>query len=191
MDLSRNQQEETNLSIPRIPTLSPAEALAKEGNSIAIPTVDPSITANWKTYTNNEQGYSIKYPPEWFIGKDSLFDGNVIGAIRTSPVEEKETSALRIEIHTGNFSYERYAYTYHLFPKASPNTLDEININGAVWEKYSNSDDLSANNNLYVLGTTHNNKKYFLIKRVSPESKNAKKESMLIEQILSTFKFTQ
>lgn len=50
MDLSKRQQEKSTLAIPRIPTLSPAEALAKEGNSIAIPTVDPSITANWKTY---------------------------------------------------------------------------------------------------------------------------------------------
>jgi hypothetical protein len=62
MDLSKRQQEKSSLVIPRTPILSPAEALAKEGNSIANPTVDPSITANWKTYRNDEFGFELKYP---------------------------------------------------------------------------------------------------------------------------------
>ena len=31
--------------------------------AVATPTLDP--TANWKTYTNEKYGYSIKYPAEW------------------------------------------------------------------------------------------------------------------------------
>lgn len=118
-------------------------------------------TTNWKTYVNKEQGYSIKYPQKWFILKDSLFDGNIIGSISTASVEDSSTSVLRIEIHTGNLSYERYAYFYHLYPKALSIDLGKVNINGSVWEKLSNSNDLSSNNSLYVLGTTNNNKKYF------------------------------
>jgi hypothetical protein len=30
--------------------------------SITLPTVDPSVTANWKTYANTNCGYSFKYP---------------------------------------------------------------------------------------------------------------------------------
>jgi hypothetical protein len=44
MDLTKSQQEESSLVIPRAPT-----------------PVDE--TANWKTYTNNKFGYSFKYPP--------------------------------------------------------------------------------------------------------------------------------
>jgi len=40
-----------------IPTPLPAEVTMEEG--------DP--TADWETYTNTEDGYSIKYPPDWFI----------------------------------------------------------------------------------------------------------------------------
>ena len=39
------------------PTPLPAEVSTEEG--------DP--TADWQIYTNEEYGYSIKYPPDWFI----------------------------------------------------------------------------------------------------------------------------
>src|SRR3990172_10103145 len=68
-------------------------------------------TSNWKTYRNEKEGYSIKYPPKWIFVKDSLFDGNVIGSIK-SPQESNNVSQLKIEIHSGNLSYERYAYFY-------------------------------------------------------------------------------
>lgn len=66
MDLSKRQQEESNLAIPRAPTPTP----------IAIPTVDPSITANWKTYNDNKDGFSVKYDSSsinaFQINKDDL-----------------------------------------------------------------------------------------------------------------------
>ena len=55
MDLTKRQQETGSLAIPRAPTPTP----------IAIPTIDPSITANWKTYTDQKYNYSIKYPHDW------------------------------------------------------------------------------------------------------------------------------
>jgi len=73
MDLSKRQQEKSTLAIPRIPTLSPAEALAKEGNSIAIPTVDPSITANWKTYIRPDMKIKFKYPINVIIDRDESY----------------------------------------------------------------------------------------------------------------------
>ena len=57
MDLTKRQEMESNLSITRVPTPTP----------IAIPTVDPSVTVNWKTYTNSEFGFSIEYPRNWIL----------------------------------------------------------------------------------------------------------------------------
>lgn len=30
-----------------------------------VPTATPDVTANWKTYTNLQEGFSFKYPPAW------------------------------------------------------------------------------------------------------------------------------
>jgi len=57
MDLAKHQQMEANLLIPRAPTPTP----------IPIPTVDPSITASWKTYRSTTYGFEFKYPPTWFL----------------------------------------------------------------------------------------------------------------------------
>lgn len=50
-------------SIPQpIPTPSPSVTSVQEG--------DP--TANWKTYTNNNLGFTLKYPSEWLQPKETL-----------------------------------------------------------------------------------------------------------------------
>lgn len=143
-------------------------------------------TANWKTYTNSTYGYSFKYPSGWIIVRDTLFDGNIISSVK-SPLESSNSSQLRIEIHSGDLSYERYAYFYHLHSKGLPKNLGQVSINGWIWDKFSNNEDLSSDNNLYVLGTTKNNKKYFLIKQIDLRSKNAKEDSKVIEQMIQTF----
>jgi len=36
------------------------------------PTPTPDETANWKTYTNEKYGFTLKYPPEWSIDDKKL-----------------------------------------------------------------------------------------------------------------------
>jgi len=52
--------------------------------STPTPTVIPDPTVNWKTYTNDKAGYEIRYPMNWFITDDSI--SNV-----KSPFPEKGT----------------------------------------------------------------------------------------------------
>jgi hypothetical protein len=49
-------------SIPTTPTLHPIREVIEVSPMVA-PTTDPSLTANWKVYTNEEIGVSFKYPP--------------------------------------------------------------------------------------------------------------------------------
>src|SRR3990167_1335774 len=60
---TKNQQEESNLVIE----LKPTPTL------IAIPTLDPSITANWKTHKDDPYKFEIKFPETWFKSTTSLY----------------------------------------------------------------------------------------------------------------------
>ncbi|MBI2028117.1 MAG: hypothetical protein HYT07_00775 [Candidatus Levybacteria bacterium] len=69
---SEKMQEESNLLIERTPTPTP----------LAIPTVDPSVTANWKTYSGKY--FSFKYPSTW-IEQAGPKDGEEDIGFRISP----------------------------------------------------------------------------------------------------------
>lgn len=64
--LAQEFEEERSLLITPIPTLSPAEEQALEGDE----------TASWKTYTNLIQHWSIKYPPNWI--SQEIIDKSII-----------------------------------------------------------------------------------------------------------------
>lgn len=49
-------------------TISPTTTSA----SLAIPTVDPSIAANWKTYTSKVYKFEFKYPPTYVFESENL-----------------------------------------------------------------------------------------------------------------------
>ena len=55
IDLLKQQNNSVQATIIKPTTPTP----------IAIPTVDSSITANWKTYTHSFLKFQIKYPPNW------------------------------------------------------------------------------------------------------------------------------
>lgn len=54
---------QSSLTPTSIPTLPP----------LVIPTNDPSITSNWKTYTDNKYGFSIKYPKNLVLEDRNIY----------------------------------------------------------------------------------------------------------------------
>lgn len=109
LDLAKRQEMNADFSIPRAPTPTP----------LAIPTVDPSVTANWKTYKNTKHKFSIKYPERWHLLPDSTY----LGTTFLSPTEiklvqnseppvtpirifEAESSDMQIIINSLNKAYE-------------------------------------------------------------------------------------
>ncbi|MEK7517145.1 MAG: hypothetical protein AAB583_01235 [Patescibacteria group bacterium] len=53
---------------------TPIPSPVPTSSSIVLPTIDPSITANWKTYIDTTFPFSIKYPSTWSlkVTKDAL-----------------------------------------------------------------------------------------------------------------------
>lgn len=104
LNLARPQEIESNFSISRVPTSTP----------IAIPTVDPSITANWKTYITSS--YLLKYPQDWITqdthgegcgGGPFLYNTNLdINFSVCGPYDDKNylTGIVKPLEHFGNFS---------------------------------------------------------------------------------------
>lgn len=54
-------------------------------NNYTSPTQTTDETANWKTYVDNIVGFSIKYPSDWNIVKDSQYEPNEDSYFLTSP----------------------------------------------------------------------------------------------------------
>lgn len=55
----------------------------------AVVTPTPDATANWKTYTNTEYGYSIKYPTDWVV-LEGTTDGEDYARFFKGPYSEGE-----------------------------------------------------------------------------------------------------
>ncbi len=133
---------------------------------LALPTVDPSITANWKTYRNEKNFYELKYPYSFNFMEHSNYtvftDGNT-------------------ELHITNY----YSGTGQPFL-----STEQIRIGGENAKKYNHilgkyPDQVG----FIIIQLSHNNKDL----TISAQSLNKKPLSEdqleVVDQILSTFKF--
>ena len=73
--------------------------------TITTPTATPNSTtsdfANWKTYTNNEIGYSVKYPSAWYT------NGNDIYTLKTTGVghEGMDNGQFKFEVNKNEYLF--------------------------------------------------------------------------------------
>jgi hypothetical protein len=162
-------------------------------------TADP--TTNWKTYTNSKYNYSLKYPDSWSITE--IFAGSEIGkpassmstSIAISPSDKLSVPRFQLEIDdpSANLSISQ---TYDLwFKNLKENqyyvidkqlTLNINNIQMDSLEGFSTDQSgIKVLNKAYFFNSSAN--KYFdILTTVDSNSTN----SAIIDQILSTFKFT-
>lgn len=143
------------------PNASPTTQLPPDVQNQQADTVDE--TANWKTYTNLELGYSIQYPSNW---------------------ESKEYKKPNhsFEVSKGEDFVGVYV-NYEEVPCGGGETRSEtIKISGQNGKKISCLKNGKVEN-ISLFFPNVNNNSYFVVGDIHQESN-------LVQQILSTFKFT-
>jgi len=151
------------------PTSSPAPTITDE-------------TANWKTYTDNERGFLLKYPPDW----DNAFD------YCSTPVNansnELSANCIKTVIFTSDIPSENADLGRDLVLTSTTN----IKISGynAKREIFSLPDDNTPDT--YQVWIYKNNKPFILWLSyigVNTSKKQADAFVNILNKILSTFKF--
>lgn len=174
--------------IPPSPTIS----------QITKPTPNP--TAEWKTYTNTKYGYTVRYPEIWQINVNGGADP------ATSPATYLESacnynsgqicSQILVEIGQSDGKLEPsfiINQTYDKILSRRYTVLDNEPVQEIIY--LAGNQGAGENKLYYILVVTHNNTKYTLKYEESAKNRHFKLASdwqnkILIDQILSTFKFT-
>jgi len=119
----------------------PPQLVVSSPSPIVSPTTEVDPTANWKTYTNTEYGYSIKHPTKLTVGENGMSRGNTEIATAIVLYEEGDSS---------NFESPRFAITVRFdstnFENISNNHYQKLTTN-----KLSESDKKAAQENLGYL----------------------------------------
>ena len=148
------------------------------GAEILIPQKDENSTENWKTYENEELGFTLKYPKEWNevgTGEFELGSGTKIES-----ADKSFSLGLLTGINKG-YSYEKNKEFIYMFKQGGGEVAEvtggiasktEVNYQGA---KTITSFILSDKNEVYSLSL------------VSSDKNNL--TNSIFDQILSTFRF--
>lgn len=178
-ELKIKNEELMRSSSAIIKTPEPATEPLATNSSMA---VDP--TANWKTFNSLMYGFLVKYPQDWLgICKDISGDwttGSIceLRSPNTDPYNTREFITISVEKPSlGRMTLEEIV-NFEL--KNFGNNLSKKSINGIDGYFYTNKDSS-------VFFTQKGN--YFIVINWYPPS-NDNKYKVVIDQILSTFKFT-
>ena len=156
------------------------------------PTPDP--TADWKTYTNTDLGFSFKYPSESKLTFNCLeceapdlmisFPNDTYTLISAGSTEKIDKEKPTVKAIIDNKIYVNKFSTYPVTVTRSAYTLD-----GIEGEKTFSEEKIGnlTRNDIDIL-VLKDKKLYTFNFRFRPENKQ--KMSILADQILSTFKFT-
>lgn len=162
----------------------------------ATSTASTASTADWKTYTNSDYNYSIKYPSNYYV-KDTC--GNDEKSNKTYALITKkklgndviDCSSYKGLVEMSVLTIQVESDTSTDFSGGSSSTSLEV-IGGQSWKKYifqyDPNSQLDSSNNSTLLAFTKNGKAY-LINWINSDSKGSHDSS--IDGILSTFQFTK
>lgn len=127
-------------------------------------------TTDWKTYKNSlVVGFSLKYPYDWKVKNENT----------TNPIFFNGRDTIKMDIH----DYSKLE-TVEL-GGGEVSTTEEAVIGGIKVKKSINYKELTGNQNMMLFHLQPKNKIYIIITAYSDD-----KEFKLINEILSTFKFT-
>jgi hypothetical protein len=182
-----NQSQKPASSSNQTPTTAPS------------PTPTPDPTSDWKTYTNTKYGYSVKYPSDWKI--QSPGGGSNGELCRETGIDSQIIELSEKELSECGFAGEGLPSpdanitVWVLDEKHStlenligPN-YSKLQVAGEAAVKYPFTDE-SALPNIYAtrIYLNHNNNGYIIYLK---QSDITGKYEMILDQILSTFKFTE
>jgi len=155
-------------------------------------------TANWKTYTNTDYGYSFNYPEGVnLIEKKGLegkgfdyFEGEVVDVVSFEyPNVGEQSLVIGIEVIKGvKMSTREYAKKSQEYDDSSTgyqSTFEEIPINGKEGYKYTDS---VAHGSVVIVGAK-NPGTIIQISSIIRNLEKANEHSSIFNQMLSTFQF--
>lgn len=167
------------------PTVIPTQIVTPTVSLTATPTIDP--TANWKSFTSVNYGFAVKYPQDW-LGKCKDIAGDwetwesasicELRAPNTNPYTTKEFVTISVQKPLPERNTLAEIVTFEL--KNFGKNLSPKSINGVDGYFYTNKDSS-------VFFTQKGN--YFIVINWFPLSEE-NKYKITLDQILSTFKFT-
>lgn len=171
------------------------------------PTQSPDLTANWKTYLNNDYNFSLKYPPEaefnttpstkdnpstfevWYMGEKQKASGRIQTELADGYIFKVSIRNGTKEADLESLSGETYNYAKiaceGLNSTFSP--ITQISIAGKPARSYKVTNCLGDYTENFVLG----DKNVFMITQIyTGEPADEAKYRETTQKILSTFKST-
>ncbi|HUW24880.1 MAG TPA: PsbP-related protein [Patescibacteria group bacterium] len=150
--------------------------------TIAQPTPTPDPTADWKTYSNSEGKFSVKYPTEWTV-KDLGSLGSITQNVSNVVLEADEYKA-QITISVSDTDTARKSAEGE-----QKQSGEKFSLDGTMATKWLESKEKKAQG--YVLAIKGDRVYSILFECLSQECFETDKQYYLniFNQILSTFKF--
>jgi hypothetical protein len=190
IQIGKNQITNRHL-INEQPTIPPIQAITTPTALPTIPSSTANPTTNWKTYLNTKYWYQLQYPTNWLVqamnGGEQLALTQAANFRMTSDKTPAESGfSLSVFSNPNNLSLTDWINKNPdngtLLLGANKINSSIISINGLKWEKIDN-DSIGYIPTGYVkYGVAYNGYLYYVV-IYSADTK-------ALEQILSTFKFT-
>ena len=150
------------------------------------PVVDDDIsdidTSNWKIYKNEEFGFEIKYPKDWYVVEELDRERVVISSDIKNPFYAPIVIAIR--------SNEKRLSIKEWFQKSYPkNDISKLEIQKV---KFNGIDGMRFSKKPDSIGSFYfpNEDKIYSISSLDSQ-KNIENQKMMTEKLLSTFKFIE
>lgn len=179
------------------PFIASQKTLQIISSQIPTPTLTPlpDQTANWKTYTSTESGYTVKYPPAFFLEKEEVAGESVIFHSMPKPtgtIEGKAIANLKYDVGVGVYDAKEktladIAKNYDEFKTREGYKREDFTLVNVKGYKISNAGIDFPTDIVVVL---YNNKQYSLyVKYYSNDPVVKTQAKNEFNQMLSTFEF--
>ena len=159
------------------------------GKILICPTPAADEIANWKTYTNADIGYFIKYPESI----DTTYYRSNVGSFVSISLPSLNTK----DVSENNMTILDSTNSYEAFKEAVDNHVNQTKNNAKINRSPYILDGITGELLIetYPIGVEHQSvwiqyKKTILIFQVKYKPENKEKTLIYFDQILSTFQFT-
>lgn len=148
-------------------------------------TPTPDLTANWKTYTDERYGYSIKYPSDWDLVESSkTIDGEKRDSVLIScDIEDPYYAPITVQVYQNPKKLSIREWAEEFGWKGVILEFVDTEIDGQPAVEYK--DGLGVLNFI----VQKDDRIYSLSSHDSQE--NIEKQNLMMSQILSTFRFLE
>jgi len=164
-----------------------------------MPTLEVTVTADWKTFKSEDQSFRFRYPPAWQIVETSPLSPqsgkNFLGVVVQSwaltnfPPESNSPAEETVKIDFEISTEGKKESLGSLLDCDSPNIIEckNLDINGVTYKKMVTKNQKGAEN--VVLATVKDDRIYRISGTVNIEKNESGKRQM--EEVMGTFEILQ